>query len=175
MKAFAETGVGRVRLARAGWALPSVWCLITALIIASGLQVPMTGGLGEAGFSYVLGVAAQGEAFRQYLSIYAGASALLGIGFMFLPQWTGWRLSRAMAWSTLMLMAIGGTLMLIVPQVLVAMTAGANASAWSLAQMWSVTWMEAGSRVALAGGLLGLATFAEAWLRNTRYSPASSS
>ncbi len=160
---------------RIQWVLPSVWCAITTVIIASGLQVPMSGGLSEAGFSYVLGVASHGETYRYGLTLYAAASALLGVGFMFIPQVTSWRINRGMAWSTLMLMAVGGALMLVVPQVLVAMTAGANDSAWSLGQVWSAAWLEAGSRISIAGGLLGLATLVDAWMRRPRYSPASSS
>lgn len=150
------------------WVLPSVWCAITAVIIASGLQVPMSGGLSAAGFSYVFGVASHGETYRYGLIFYACTSAVLGAGFMFIPKITPWAISRAMAWSTLMLMAIGGVLMLIVPQVLVAITANANAGAWSVAQVWSAAWLEAGLRISIAGGLLGLATLVEAWMRRPR-------
>lgn len=155
--------LGQVR-----WVLPLVWCGVTALIIASGLQVPMAGGPSAAGFGYVLGVAGYGDAFLRSLALYSGAAAVLGAAFMFAPRVTGWPISRGLAWVTLMLMAVGGALMLVVPQTLVALAEGSNDRAWGLAQVWSVTWMEAGSRISVAGVLVGVATFVDAWLRRAR-------
>jgi hypothetical protein len=159
------------------WILPVVWCAITASIIALGLQVPMAGGTAGAGFGYVFEVAGYGADFRKSLALYSAASAVLGVAFMFAPKVTSWPIRKAMAWPTLMLMAVGGILMLIVPQALIALAAGSGERATGVAQVWSITWMEAGSRISLAGVLVGLATFLDAFLNRKRggYSPASSS
>jgi hypothetical protein len=151
------------------------WCGITAVIIASGLNVPLAGGPHEAGFGYVFIVSGYGFEFMRGLALYGLAAAALGVAFMFVPRITMWRISRGLAWSTLILMAVGGVLMLIVPQVLVRMTEGTGNAASSLAEAWSVTFMEAGSRISVVGVLMGLATFAEAWLSRKAHSPASSS
>jgi hypothetical protein len=154
--------------------LPVAWCGVTAAIIASGLNVPLAGGPGQAGFGYVFIVAGYGGDFMQGLALYALAAASLGATFMLVPKMTRWRISKGLAWSTLILMAVGGVLMLIVPQVLVRLAEGKEAAS-GLAQAWSVSWMEAGSRISIVGVLMGLATFVEAWLSRKSYSPASSS
>jgi hypothetical protein len=159
------------------WILPVVWCAITAVIIALGLQVLMAGGPADAGFGYVFEVTGYGADFRKSLALYSAASAVLGVAFMFAPQVTNWPIRKGMAWPTLVLMAVGGILMLILPQALIALEAGSGGRATGLAQVWSITWMEAGSRISLAGVLVGLATFLDAFLNRKRggYSPASSS
>jgi hypothetical protein len=157
------------------WVLPLAWCAVTTVIIASGLNVPLAGGPQQAGFGYVFVVGGFGGEFMRGLALYGLAAAALGAAFMFLPKATGWRISKGLAWSTLMLMAIGGALMLVVPQVLVGLAGDASEAASALAQSWSVTWMEAGSRISLVGVLMGLATFAEAAWSNRAHSPASSS
>jgi hypothetical protein len=156
------------------WILPAAWCGVTATITASGLNLPLAGGPHAAGFGYVFVVSGYGSDFMQGLALYAVAAAGLGAAFMFVPKLTRWRISKGLAWSTLMLMAMGGALMLIAPQVLVRLGEGSEAAS-SLAQAWAVTWMEAGSRISIAGVLMGLATFAEAYFSRKSYSPASSS
>lgn len=157
------------------WVLPLAWCAITTVIIASGLNVPLAGGPSEAGFGYVFVVSGYGGDFMRGLALYGLSAAALGAAFMFVPKVTHWRISKGLAWSTLVLMAVGGALMLVVPQLLVGMTEGSSEAASSLAKAWSVTWMEAGSRISAVGVLMGLATFAEAWLNRKSHSPASSS
>jgi hypothetical protein len=154
-----------------------VWCAITTAIIALGLQVPMAGGPADAGFGYVFEVVGYGADFRKSLALYSAASAVLGVAFMFAPQVTNWPIRKGMAWPTLVLMAAGGVLMLVVPQALIALAASSGERATGLAQVWSISWMEAGSRISLAGVLVGLATFLDAFLnrKRGRYSPASSS
>jgi hypothetical protein len=163
---------GKVR-----WVLPIVWCGITAAIIALGLQVSMAGGTAPPTFGYVFEVAGYGADFRESLALYSGASALLGVAFMLAPKMTTWPIRKGMAWPTLVLMAVGGVLMLIVPQALIVLAAGSGEQTTGLAQVWSITWMEAGSRISIAGVLVGLATFLDAFLnrKRGRYSPASSS
>jgi hypothetical protein len=155
--------------------LPVAWCAVTAVIIASGLNVPLAGGPQQAGFGYVFVVGGFGGDFMRGLALYGLAAAALGVAFMFVPRATGWRISKGLAWSTLMLMAIGGVLMLVVPQLLVRLAEGSSEAASSLAQAWSVTWMEAGSRISIVGALMGLATFGEAFWSSRGHSPASSS
>jgi hypothetical protein len=155
--------------------LPLAWCAITTIIIAWGLNVPLAGGPQQAGFGYVFVVGGFGSEFMRGLALYALSAAALGAAFMFVPRVTGWRISKGLAWSTLMLMAVGGALMLVVPQVLVRLADGSGETASSLAQAWSVTWMEAGSRISFVGVMMGVATFAEAWFGRKRHSPASSS
>src|SRR5262245_57518588 len=67
------------------WAMPVVWCAVTATIIASGLAVQLGGGTG-ASFGYVFDVMGHGMAFRQGLALYGLAAAVLGAGFMFVPK-----------------------------------------------------------------------------------------
>jgi hypothetical protein len=107
------------------------------------------------------------------LALYATAAAALGAGFALIPRKMGLRLSKGLAWSTLLLMAVGGVLMLIVPQVLVGMTLGGNEDAAALAKAWAVTWMETGSRISVVGALMGLATFGEAILNRKSRAAAS--
>jgi hypothetical protein len=156
------------------WVLPLAWCGVTAVIIASGLNVPLAGGPSETGFGYVFVVSGYGGDFMRGLALYALAAAGLGAAFMFVPRLTAWRISKGLAWSTLMLMAVGGALMLVAPQVLVRLAEG-NEAASGLAKAWSVTWMETGSRISIVGVLMGLATFGEAWFSRKSHSPASSS
>lgn len=147
--------------------MPIIWCAATAAIIASGLAVPFNGGTG-ASFGYVFEVAGHGLAFRQGLALYGVAAAGLGAAFMFVPKTTRWPLSKGLAWATFMLMVIGGLTMLVVPQVLVAIAAGGGDRAEGLASLWAASWVEAGSKLSFAGGIVGAATFFDAWLRARR-------
>jgi hypothetical protein len=151
----------------ARWTLPVVWCGTTAAIIASGLVVQLGGGTG-ASFGYVFDVMGHGVAFRQGLALYGLAAAVLGAAFMFAPKAAHWNLNKGLAWTTFMLMVIGGIVMLIVPQLLVAIADGGGDRAEGLAALWSGTWVEAGARLSFAGGIIGVATFLEAWLRARR-------
>jgi hypothetical protein len=146
------------------WVLPVAWSCVTAAIIASGLNVTMSGGPLAAGFGYVFVLSGFAGDFSRGLALYGAAAAALGAAFALIPRKTGLQLSKGLAWSTLLLMAVGGVLMLIVPQVLVGMTVGGNEDAAALAKAWAVTWMEAGSRISAMGALMGLATFGEAIL-----------
>jgi hypothetical protein len=149
------------------WAMPVVWCGATTAIIASGLVAPLSGGTG-ATFGYVFDVLGHGMAFRQGLALYGLAAAVLGAAFMFAPKLGRWNLNRGLAWTTFMLMVIGGIVMLIVPQVLVAIASGGGDRAEGLASLWSGTWVEAGAKLSFAGAIIGVATFLEAWLRARR-------
>jgi len=150
------------------WMMPVAWCAATTSIIASGLAVPMAGGPGAAGFGYVFEVVGYGADFRLGLTLYALAAAALGAAFMFAPKITNWRFSSGLAWTTLLFVAIGGLLMLVVPQVLLALAEPDGARATSLAQAWSIAWLEAGSRISVAGVLVAVATFIDAYLRRRR-------
>jgi hypothetical protein len=145
--------------------MPVAWCAVTALIIASGLAVPMAGGPGEAGFGYVFEAVGYGQDLMRGLALYSAAAAVLGVAFMFTPKVSGWRFNKGLAWSTFMLMAIGGALMLVAPQALLAMAAGNGERATSLTQVWSIVWIDAGARISIAGVLVAIATFVDAWLR----------
>ncbi len=145
------------------WTLPVIWCAATAAIILTGLAVPLQGGPGEAGFGYVFEVAGYGHTLRQGLAVYSAAAAGLGLAFMFIPKMHGWRINRALAWATFVLMMIGGMLMLVVPQALVALAEGSEAEA--LARAWSGTWLDAGSRISLSAMMVGVATLGDAWMR----------
>ncbi|HEV7694503.1 MAG TPA: hypothetical protein VGO52_26945 [Hyphomonadaceae bacterium] len=154
--------------ARLAWALPVVWCGVTAAIIASGLVVQLGGGTG-ASFGYVFDVTGHGVAFKQGLALYGLAAAVLGAAFMFVPKLgrgtARWDLHKGLAWTTFMLMVIGGIVMLIVPQILVAIAQGGGDRAEGLATMWSGAWVEAGAKLSFAGVIIGVATFLEAWFR----------
>jgi hypothetical protein len=149
------------------WGMPLVWCAATAVIIATGLIVPLGGGT-VANFGYVFEAAGYGDAFRQGLSIYGLAAAALGAAFMFVPKATRWPFSQGLAWSTFMLMVIGGLTMLVVPQVLVSIAAGGGDRAEGLASMWAALWLEAGAKLTFAGAIVGAATFLDAWMRAKR-------
>ncbi len=142
------------------WLLPLAWCAVTTLIIAAGLTVPLEAGPQASGFDYLFVAGGHDTAFTQSLGLYAIAAAILGAAFMFIPKATSWRFRKGMAWATFMLMVSGGVMMLIVPQLLrwLAVDGAATASA-----AWSVLWMEVGARISLAGGLVALATFFDAW------------
>jgi hypothetical protein len=157
--------------------MPIAWCAATMLIIASGLGVPMAGGPGEAGFGYVFEVTGYGQDLRSGLALYSLAAALFGIAFMFLPKLAGWRFNPTLAWLAFMLMAIGGVLMLVAPQALLAMADGRGEGATALAQAWSATWIEAGGRISMSGALVATATFVDGYFRRGKpsYSPTSSS
>ena len=157
------------------WIMPLAWCAVTAIIVASGLNVELAGGPTAAGFGYVFLVAGYGAAFKQGLALYSIAAAVLGLGFMLVPRMTAGKINKGLAWSTLALMAIGGLLMLVAPQVLVAMAGSPDDAAYGVARSWAVTWMEAGSRVSISGAAMGLATFGEAFWSRWSHSPASSS
>jgi hypothetical protein len=144
-------------------AMPLIWCAATAAIIASGLVVPLSGGV-SAGFGGVFELG-HGQDFRQGLALYGVGAAVLGAAFMFAPRRAGWRLHNGLAWTTFMLMVVGGILMLIVPQALVALAEGGGEKATALAQMWSAAWFEAGSKISFAGAIVGAATFLDAWIR----------
>jgi hypothetical protein len=148
--------------------MPVVWCAANTLIIAVGLMVPLADGLGSSRFGYVFELTGSGAAFRQGLALYGVAAAGLGAAFMFIPKMPRWSINRGLAWSTFMLMVLGGVLMLIVPQGLVALAAGGPETATGLARMWSAVWVEAGSKISLAGAIVGAATCLDAWLRSRR-------
>jgi hypothetical protein len=150
------------------WLMPIAWCAVTTLIIASGLAVPMAGGPGAAGFGYVFEAVGYGQDFMSGLALYSAAAAGLGVAFMFTPKVSGWRFSRGLAWSTFLLMAIGGALMLVAPRALLALAAGSGERATSLAQVWSIVWIDAGTRISIAGVLVAIATFVDAYLRRHR-------
>jgi hypothetical protein len=143
--------------------MPVAWCAVTSAIIASGLTVPLEGGP-QAGFGYMFVAAGHGDAFMQGLALYSAFAAGLGIAFMFVPKLTSWRIRNGLAWSTFMLMAVGGTMMLVAPQALLALARSSDSGDTSLALAWSVAWIDAGTRLSLAGGLVGLATFVDARL-----------
>jgi hypothetical protein len=82
---------------------------------------------------------------------------------MFIPKATTWRFRKGMAWATFMLMVLGGVMMLIVPQFMRWLVAGSEGPV-TMAAAWSVAWMDAGARIAVAGVLVALATFLDAWL-----------
>jgi hypothetical protein len=147
--------------------MPVVWCGATALIIASGLVSSLAGGAG-ATFGYVYDVLGRGVAFRQGLALYGLAAAVLGAAFMFVPKAACWNLNKGLAWTTFMLMVIGGILMLVVPQVLVAIANGGGDRAEGLASLWSGAWTEAGAKLSFAAAIIGVATFLDAWLRARR-------
>jgi hypothetical protein len=140
----------------AGWIMPVAWCVVTAAIVASGLAVPLEGGPTAAGFPV-----GEGGDFMQRLALYSVFAAGLAAAFMFAPKVTRWRFRKGMAWSTFMLVAIGGVMMLVVPQLLLDLAQGYDAS---LALAWSSVWMDAGARISIAGGLVALATFLDAWM-----------
>jgi hypothetical protein len=137
--------------------MPMVWCVVTTAIIASGFAVTLGGGPVAAGFAVQ-----QGGDFKQALALYAVFAASLGVAFMFVPKATNWRIHKGLAWSTFMLAATGGVMMLVVPQILLNLARGYDMSA---ALVWSAAWMEAGERISMAGGLVALAAFFGAWLR----------
>ena len=160
------------------WLMPVAWCIATTLIIASGLAGPMADGPGEARFGYVFEMVGYGRDLKLGLALYSIAAALLGVAFMFTPKVSGWRFNQALAWLAFLLMAIGGTLMLVVPQALLALAEGRGERAVALAQAWSATWVEAGARISMSGVLVAVATFVDAYLRRREtwgYSPTSSS
>jgi hypothetical protein len=111
------------------------------------------------------------------LALYSATAAGLGAVFMFAPK-RGWRLNRALAWLSFLFIAMGGAVMLIVPQALLALVEGRGDRATALAQAWSMTWVEAGARISVAGVLVAVATLVDAYVRGrgvSRYSPTSSS
>ncbi len=146
--------------------MPVAWCAVTTVIIAAGLTVPLEAGPQALGFDYLFVAGGYDTAFAQGLAVYAAAAAMLGAAFMFIPKATNWRFRKGMAWATFMLMVVGGVMMLIVPQLLRWLAAGSEGPI-TVAAAWSVTWMEAGARIAIAGGLVALATFFDAWLHRT--------
>src|SRR5262245_26540604 len=149
------------------WAMPLAWCGATTAIIASGLAVQLGGGTG-ASFGYVFDVMGHGLAFRQGLALYGLAAAVLGVGFVFFPRSARWTLNKGLAWTTFMLVVMGGIVMLIVPQLLVAIAEGGGDRAVGLASLWSGMWVEAGAKLSFAGAIIGVATFLDAWLRARR-------
>src|SRR5690349_12062722 len=76
------------------WIMPLAWCAVTAIIVASGLNVELAGGPTAAGFGYVFLVAGYGAAFKQGLALYSIAAAVLGLGFMLVPRMTGGRINK---------------------------------------------------------------------------------
>lgn len=157
---------GNDSLARAepaGWIMPVAWCAVTTVIIAAGLTVPFEAGPQASGFDYLFVAGGYDRAFVELLAVYAGAAAALGVAFMFTPKATNWRFRKGMAWATFMLMVVGGVMMLIVPQLLRWLVAGTEGPVTATAA-WSVAWMDAGARISIAGGLVALATFFDAWL-----------
>ena len=148
------------------WVLPLAWCAVTTVIIAAGLTAPFEAGPKASGFDYLFTAGGYDTAFVQSLAIYAVAAAALGGAFMFIPKATNWRFRKGLAWATFMLMVIGGIMMLVVPQLLRLLVAGSEGPVTSAAA-WSVAWMDAGARISIAGGLVALATFLDAWLHRT--------
>lgn len=128
----------------------------------------MAGGPDEAGFGYVFEVTGYGRDMRSGLAFYSAAAALLGAAFVFAPKVAGWRFNRTLAWLAFWLMAIGGLLMLAVPQALLAMAEGRGEDATALARAWSATWVETGGRMSLSGALVAAATLVDAYLRRRR-------
>ncbi|HEY7799999.1 MAG TPA: hypothetical protein VIA80_14615 [Hyphomonadaceae bacterium] len=147
----------------AGWIMPVAWCAVTTVIVAAGLTVPFEAGPRASGFDYLFVAGGYDTAFVQALAIYAVAAAALGGAFMFIPKATTWRFRKGMAWATFMLMVLGGVMMLIVPQFMRWLVAGSEGPV-TMAAAWSVAWMDAGARIAVAGVLVALATFLDAWL-----------
>jgi len=143
--------------------LPVAWCAVTTVIIAAGLTVPFEAGPQASGFDYLFVAGGYDTVFTQSLAVYAVTAAALGAAFMFIPKATAWRFRKGLAWSTFMLMVVGGIMMLIVPQLIRWLVAGSEGPV-TIAAAWSVAWMEAGARIAVAGGLVALATFLDAWL-----------
>lgn len=148
------------------WIMPVAWCAVTTAIIAGGLTVPFEAGPGASGFDYVFAASGYDRAFAEALAIYAVTAAALGVAFMFIPKATTWRFRKGMAWATFMLMVLGGIMMLMVPQLLRWMATDGERPAL-VAAAWSVAWMDAGARISIAGGLVALATFFDAWWRRT--------
>jgi hypothetical protein len=151
----------------AGRIMPLAWCAVTTVIIAAGLTVPFEAGPQAAGFDYLFTAGGYDTAFTQSLAAYGAAAAGLGAGFMFVPRMTGWRFRKGLAWATFMLMVIGGIMMLIVPPFLRLLVSDHEGPVTSTA-VWSVVWMDSGARISVAGGLVALATFFDAWLRRAR-------
>jgi hypothetical protein len=145
------------------WLLPLAWCAVTTVIIAAGLTVPFEAGPQASGFDYLFVAGGYDRAFAQSLAIYGAAAAGLGALFMFVPKATNWRFRKGMAWATFVLMVVGGVMMLIVPQLLRWLVADSEGPV-TVAAVWSVTWMDAGARISIAGGLVALATFFDAWV-----------
>jgi hypothetical protein len=160
----------------AKWVMPIAWCAVTSAIIVSGLAVPLEGGLEASGFGFFFPADGQGDAYTRSIAPFSAAAAVLGAAFMFIPKMTNWRIRKGLAWSTFMLMVFGGIMMLIAPQAFVAIARANGGAALGMAVDWSVVWMDAGARISVAGGLLAVATFVDAWAHRARgYSPASSS
>jgi hypothetical protein len=151
----------------AGGIMPLAWCAVTTVIIAAGLTVPFDAGPQAAGFDYLFTAGGYDTAFTRSLAAYGAVAAGLGAGFMFVPRMTGWRFRKGLAWATFMLVVLGGIMMVIVPQVLRWLVSDHEGPVTSAAA-WSVVWMDAGARIAIAGGLVALATFFDAWLRRAR-------
>ena len=176
---FRDTIAGEHALDRAEpvrWVMPVAWCAATSAIIASGLAVPLEGGLAASGFGFFFPTDGQVDIYTRGLAPFSAAAAVLGAAFMFIPKMTTWRIRKGLAWSTFMLMVIGGMMMLVVPQALIAIARANGGSAIGLAVDLSVMWMDFGARLSAVGGLLAIATFVDAWAHRQRgYSPASSS
>jgi hypothetical protein len=158
----------------AGWIMPLAWCAVTTVIIAAGLTAPLEAGPPAAGFDYLFTAGGYDSVFVQSLGTYSVAAAVLGVAFMFVPKMTSWRFRKGPAWATFMLVVTGGVMMLVIPQFLRWLVSDHEGPVTSAAA-WSVVWMDAGARISIAGGLVALATFFDAWLRRGSYSPASSS
>lgn len=150
--------------AAGAWVLPLAWCAVTTAIIVAGLGVPLKAGPAAAGFDYLFTAGGHDTAFERLLAAYGAAASILGAAFMFVPKTTSWRFRKSLAWATFTMMVIGGVMMLIVPQLLRWLVAD-NEGPVTATAAWSVAWMDAGARVSIAGGLVALATFADAWLR----------
>jgi len=145
------------------WVLPLAWCAVMTAIIAAGLGGPLEAGPAAAGFDYLFTAGGHDTTFVRSLAAYGVAASILGAAFMFIPKATSWRFRKSLAWATFTMMVIGGIMMLIVPQLLRWMVAD-NEGPVTATAAWSVAWMDAGARVSIAGGLVALATFADAWL-----------
>lgn len=147
--------------------MPVAWCAATLVILVFGLSVPLAGGPGAAGFGYVFEATGYGHDLQAGRMLFSAAAILFGIAFVFAPK-AGWRFNGTLAWLAFGLMMIGGTLMLVAPQALLAVAEGRGDRATTLAQAWSMTWVETGGRISASGVLIAAATFVDGYFRRRR-------
>ena len=147
--------------------MPVAWCAATFTILLAGLSVPLAGGPGAAGFGYVFEATGYGHDLQSGRMLYSLAAVLFGIAFVFAPK-AGWRVNQMLAWLAFGFMMIGGMLMLVAPQALLAVANGRGEEATALAQAWSMTWVETGGRISMSGALVAAATFLDGYFRRQR-------
>jgi hypothetical protein len=92
-----------------------------------------------------------------FLMIFVAACLLLGTAF-FLVERSTWKLRRSMAWASLAVVAVGGVLMLVLPE--------ATTLAGSV--RWAGMWALGGFLTLLAGAGIGLAAIGTAWAYRER-------